>query len=345
MPAMCAAKRAETAILNVKRGRRVVALTGANSFVGRHLVGALEEDPATSRIVVLDVESPPTAGLKTRFYKTDLTRPAVDAHIAEILNSENVDALVHMAFLSSPTNATAWAHELESVGTMHVLNAARERALSKFVLMSTTSVYSASPSNPAHLPESYPLRSSSRNLFVQDKIEAEAEARRFAADRPNTAVTVLRLAPLLGPTVKNYITRWLSRRMVPTLAGFDPLVQYLHELDGVLAFKLALDRDVPGTFNVVADGVLPISTVVRLAGRSRFPMPGFVAARAAAVLWGAGLLEVPASFLSFLKYPCVADGSLARRELGFRPVYSTPEAVLDFGGTLRLRDARLLGNA
>jgi UDP-glucose 4-epimerase len=43
-----------------------------------------------------------------------------------------------------------------------------------------------------------------------------------------------------------------------------------------------------------------------------------------------------------LRYLCVADGSRARSALGFRPMYSSRDAVLDFEGALRLREARLL---
>src|SRR5689334_22718186 len=98
-----------------------VALTGANTFLGRNLVGLLEEDDAVGRIVVLDLKNPSTAGKKTIFYEIDLTQPGVESRIAEILHAERVDSLAHLAFAANPTQATAWAHELESVGTMHVL--------------------------------------------------------------------------------------------------------------------------------------------------------------------------------------------------------------------------------
>src|SRR6266511_3028084 len=44
---------------------RVVALTGATSFLGRNLVGVLEEDQHTERIVAIDVKAPETSGAKT----------------------------------------------------------------------------------------------------------------------------------------------------------------------------------------------------------------------------------------------------------------------------------------
>ena len=151
---------------------------------------------------------------------------SVDARLAEILAAEDVDTLLHLAFLASPTHASAWAHELESVGTMHVLNACRERPVRKFVLWSQTILYGASPSNPNFLTEQHPLRGHAESRFLADKIEAEQVVARFARQMPGTVVTTLRVAPILGPTVHNYLTRYLGRRVVPTLLGFDPLLQF-----------------------------------------------------------------------------------------------------------------------
>lgn len=325
----------------VRRLRRV-AVTGTSSLLGRNLVGLLEEDPTTAKIVALDVVTPPTAGRKTRFYSVDLTQPAVDARVAEILGAEEVDTVVHLAFLGSPSRSSGFAHELESVGTMHVLNACRERRVPKFVMRSTTAVYGARPSHPNFLAEHHPTPGVERCGFVQDKLDAEREARRFAQQAPDACVTVLRFAPILGPTSHSYVTRWLSRRAVPTALGYDPLVQFLHEMDALAALRLALTVDAPGVFNIVGEGVLPLSTAIKLAGRTPVPVPWFALTRATGLLWLAGAAEAPPAMLSFLRWICVADGARAARELGFRPAYTTRETVLDFGGALRLRDARLL---
>ena len=45
---------------------RCIALTGACTFLGRNLVGVLEEDETVGRIIAIDVERPQTGGLKTR---------------------------------------------------------------------------------------------------------------------------------------------------------------------------------------------------------------------------------------------------------------------------------------
>jgi UDP-glucose 4-epimerase len=321
---------------------RVVALTGASSFLGKNLVGLLEEDPRTERIIAVDVKAPDTSGPKTRMYPVDLTAPASEERVAEILAAERVDTFLHLAFLSSPTHAGAWAHELESVGTMHVLNAARRVSLRKLVVWSQTILYGAHPTNPNFLSERHPLRADAQEAFFADKMEVEREAAIYATKAKGTVVTVLRTAPIVGPTVHNYITRYLAERVIITLLGFDPLWQFVHEVDAIAAFKLAIDRDFPGVFNIVGEGVLPISKVIKLAGRVSLPLFHPLAETMMAAAWAAQAAYAPPGFLRYLRYLCIADGEKAAREMGFRPAYTTREALLDYIGAQRLRDVKLL---
>ncbi|HZU84604.1 MAG TPA: NAD-dependent epimerase/dehydratase family protein [Polyangiaceae bacterium] len=320
-------------------------MTGAAGFMGSHLIGSLEEDARVGRIVALDVKPTPTAGPKTRSYDVDLTHPTAESRVAEVLTAERVDTLVHLAFLASPTHATAWAHELESVGTMHVTVAARHAQVRKLVLTSLTWLYGAQPSNPNFLTEKHALRAPTSEPFFADKIEAEEQARKLTQRSPAVVVTILRNAPILGPNVRNAFTRYLSRKLVPTMMGFDPLVQFLHELDAIAALHLSVLRDAPGTFNVVGDGVLPLSTVIKLAGRVAVPVPHPIAEAMAAAGWAAQLAEAPPAFLKYLRFLCVADGRRAREVMGFRPVYTSREALLDFVSAQRLRDVRLLSES
>jgi UDP-glucose 4-epimerase len=324
---------------------RSVALTGVRTFLGKSLLKLLEEDDRVRRLVVIDRDTPESAGVKSRSYVVDRTQPSAPARIAEILAAESVDTFVHLGFVESPTRNVAWAHEVESVGTLHVLNACRERPVQKLVLGSSTTLYGPHFDNPNFLAETQPLRGLPLTPFLADKIDAERQVEAYAREHRSATVTVLRFAPLLGPTVESYVTRWLTRAMVPTLLGYDPLVQFVHEVDALAALKLALDRDVPGVFNIVGDGVLPVSTVIKLIGRRQLPLPHFVAKRLTRLLWAAGVSTVPHQLLRFLRYVCVADGEKAKRELGFSPGYTSREAVLELGNTLRLREARLLTEA
>jgi UDP-glucose 4-epimerase len=324
------------------RPGRVVAITGASGFLGRNLIGVLEEDASIARIVAVDVEPPPTAGGKTRLYEVDLTQPGAEVRVAETFAAEAVDTVVHLAFLSSPSHASAYAHELESVGTMRVITAARSARVRKLVQWSSTLLYGALPTNPNFLTERHPLRADQDEPFFADKIAAEVEANRLAARATGTVVTILRTASILGPTVRNYLTSYLAQKIVPTMMGFDPLWQFLHEVDAIAAFKRAIERDVPGTFNVVGEGVLPLSTIVKLSGRGALPMPHPLARAGLHALWMAQVAEAPSTFIDYLRFLCVADGEKAKKELGFTPTYTTREALVDFTNAQRLRDVQLL---
>src|SRR5882757_6036607 len=150
---------------------RVVTVTGAASFLGTNLVGLLEEDDRVSRIVAVDIKPPQTAQRKTRFYEVDFTQPTAEARLSEIFAAERTDTLVHLAFLASPSHGIAVAHELESVGTRHVLVAARHSRVGKVVMRSQTLLYGAHPSNPNFLTERDALRATVSEPFFADKIE------------------------------------------------------------------------------------------------------------------------------------------------------------------------------
>ncbi len=311
---------------------RVVAITGAYSYIGAELARRLEADPRVSRVLAVDVRKPAFPASKTRFHKIDLTMPTADSDLSALWKREGVDTVVHAAFLSSPTHNSAWAHELESIGTMHVLNAAGEAAVGKLVLFSTTLVYGAGPSNPNFLDERHELRGHPRARFVKDKVEAERQAERFARENPETVVTVLRVAATLGPTINNFATRFFMRPACPVMMGYDPLMQFVHESDVVDAFQLAVEGDHPGAFNIVGDGVLPYTTVLALLGRIPVPMPSFLAYSVSQALWMTQIFDSPPNFLDFLRFMCIADGAKAAREMGFCARHDIKQTLEDFLG-------------
>jgi UDP-glucose 4-epimerase len=270
---------------------------------------------------------------KTQFHKVDLTLPTADADLAAIWKREGVDTVVHAAFLSSPTHAAAWAHELESIGTMHVLNAVAECNVRKLVVWSQTVVYGAHPLNPNFLTEDHELRGDkSKSRFVKDKVEVERQVHRFRRENPDTIVSTLRTAATLGPTIRNFATRFFSRPVAPTLMGFDPLMQFVHERDVTDAFVRAVDGDFPGEFNIVGDGVLPYSTILAMMGKLPIPMPHFLAYPLSQALWATQVFDSPPNFLDFLRFLCVADGAKAEKVLGYKPSYDIKSIINDFLG-------------
>ena len=126
--------------------------------MGERLIQALEDDPRCEHILVLDVQRPTAARRKTRFARLDLTRPVADEQAAVLLNEDGIDVICHLALLWEPSHSSAWAHELEAIGTFYLMNAAAQSNVRKVVLSSTTMAYGAFPNNPVFLTEDHPLR-------------------------------------------------------------------------------------------------------------------------------------------------------------------------------------------
>ncbi|HEY1418438.1 MAG TPA: NAD-dependent epimerase/dehydratase family protein [Myxococcaceae bacterium] len=302
-----------------------VAVTGPTSEFGALLLPRLLADPRIGQLLTFGPR--PVTGARLVHHRVDLTRWDVESELEAALSPAPVDVLYHLAFLQGRTRGAAFAHELEVIGSLHTLAAAVRSGVRHVVVPSTTVVYGARPGNPVLLNEDAPLHGCPGSRFVTDRVEVERQLMSFRRDHPTVGLTVLRFAPVLGPTVDNPATRYFRRPLVPTLLGFDPLWQAVHEEDARELLLRLLEAPVSGTFNVAAEDVLPLSSLIRLAGTLPLPLPPPLARAALRGLNGAGITATPSALLDYLHYSWVADGSRARAELGFRPRFGTREAA------------------
>jgi len=303
-----------------------VAVTGATGDLGALVLPRLLEDPDVARVLVLDVAKP-KAHPKLMYRRVDLTHHEADGELSNAFSQEGVDVLYHLAFLFGARRNVAFAHEVEVAGTMRVLSAAAQAGLSRLVLPSLTLVYGAHGQHPAVLGEDAPLAGCPSSRFVSDKVEVERQVEDFRARFPGTKVFLLRFAPILGPHVNNPATRLLTRRLVPTVLGFDPPWQAVHEEDVAEALHLCLRAQVAGTYNIVGAGALPLSGMIRQAGGAPLPLPEPIARALLRGLATSGVRIVPLGLLDYLHYTWVADGGRAQKALGFVPRYHSREAV------------------
>ena len=119
-------------------------------------------------------------------------------------------------------------------------------------------------------------------------------------------------------------------------------IQFIHEDDIMAAFHLAIFKDCPGIFNIVGDGVLPLSRVLAISGKFHIPLPQIGFKTLVQLLWYLDIAPAPSSHVNFLRYLCIADGSKAKKVMGFTPRFSTKDALLSFVGAERLREINLI---
>jgi UDP-glucose 4-epimerase len=143
-------------------------------------------------------------------------------------------------------------------------------------------------------------------------------------------VTLLRFANFIGPNIDNPLTRYFTLPVVPTVFGFDPRIQFVHESDGIDLLCRAVVEEHPGTFNIAADGTLLVSQAIRRAGRTSLPIPSVAMSSMGALFGRTGLIDFSPEQLRFLLFGRGVDTTRMRAEFGHRMRFTTVEAFDDF---------------
>jgi UDP-glucose 4-epimerase len=256
--------------------------------------------------------------------------------LARSLSERSIPVLVHAALFSDYGRFGWRRREVESIGTFHVLNAVAQARVDRLFAFSSTFVYGASPSNANFLRESSSLQSRGPS-FVRTRVDVEKQILDFARDYDAVQTVILRFAPILGPSAHGTLARYFLAGVIPKVMGYDPLFQFVHEEDAARAALLALQSSRSGVFNIVGQGVMPLSTGFHMCGRLPVPVPPPFVRWTFGLGYSLGVWQIPADMVPFFQYLCVADGRRARDELGFVAEYSSRQALKSMVEAHRLR--------
>ena len=312
---------------------RRVLITGVSSYWGGRLAEALEERPEIEAIVGVDSEDPTRELRRTEFVRVGTQH----ALLRRIVLAAEIDTVVDSRLIvDSAAAPPPRAHENNVIGTMNITAACsgRDSPVRKLVFKSSGHFYGCEQDDPAFFAESMGRPHPPRTSIEHDLVEAEAAVAEFAERNPGVCVTVERFSNVLGPDVRTSHTRLFGLPAVPMVLGFDPRCQYVHEDDVVAALAHAVEHDLPGIYNVAADGVLALSEVVALLGKRPVPVPPVGTRIALGVLAALGVRVPPE-----MRHQLLFGRGLDNRPLkatGFRYRYTTRETVVDFAERMRL---------
>ncbi|MGZ8737160.1 MAG: NAD-dependent epimerase/dehydratase family protein [Nocardioides sp.] len=312
---------------------RVVLVTGVSRDFGGRFARLIADHPAVERVIGVDVV-PPRGDLGPGgFVRADIRHPV----IAKVIAGQEVDTVVHMSVQANPgsTGGRTSMKEHNVIGSMQLLAACQKApGLERLVVKSSTAVYGSSSRDPAMFTEDMAAKRLPRSGYAKDVLEVEGYVRGFARRRPDVAVTMLRAANLVGPSVSSPLTQYFRLPVVPKVLGFDARLQFLHETDLLAALRHATVDGVHGTFNVAGEGVLMLSQALRRLGRPTIPVPGFAISSLGGLLKQAGLSGLSPELTGFLIFGRGVDTARARQVLGFTPDYSTEAAFTDLARTI-----------
>ncbi|MER5622958.1 NAD-dependent epimerase/dehydratase family protein [Streptosporangium sp. NPDC002544] len=318
-----------------------VLVTGVSRHIGARVASVLADDPDIDRVIGVDTVPPPSlsgdGGVplgRTEFVRVDLRSP----DIAQVIAAADIDTVVHMSLVSAPprSGGRALMKEHNVIGTMQLLGACQRSAtVRRVVVRSTTAVYGSSPHDPAVFTENAEPAEPPSHGYAKDASEVEGYVRGFARRRRDMVVSTLRFANFMGPGVDSPLTRYFAQPVLPTVFGFDPRLQFVHEDDAVEVLRRMAMEDHPGTFNVAGDGVLLLSQCARRVGLLSLPMPSPVFGLMGDLARGAGLVDFSPEQLRLMCHGRVVDTTLLSAALGWKPKFSTATAFEDF---IRARD-------
>lgn len=324
--------------MNDLRGARVL-VTGADGFIGSHLVERLLADGAIVR-ALCQYNSFGSIGWLRELPRPDLER--VEVRLGDIRDAAFVDELcvdVDVAFhlaalISIPYSYSATESYLDTNvrGTLNVLNAARRRKVARVVHTSTSEVYGT----PTHLPirETHPLNAQSP--YAATKIAADQLALAYHRSF-GVPVTILRPFNTFGPrqstraVMTTVLAQLLSGSEVLELGRLDPRRDLTYVTDTVDGFcRAAVAPDVDGAVIQLGTGrAVSIGELVAICGEVTGTKP--------TVRIDPRRVRPDASEVEVLE----SDPSVALERLGWTPKVSLERGVALTAGWVRANLAAL----
>jgi UDP-glucose 4-epimerase len=300
--------------------RDAVLVTGISGNLGRALARLLHK---TDRVIGVDRRPFPGAPKDLEVHHLDIRKRKAE----DLFRRGDVQAMIHMAIVRDPRLPQHEHHSFNVLGTKAVLSHAAKYGVRKVVVLSSAFVYGPQPGNDNFLTEESPLLGSQRFPEIRDLVEVDMYAQQYIWKHPEVETVILRPVHIVGPTVKNAPSIYLRLPRPWMLAGFDPMVQLIHEDDVARALSLALRPGIRGIFNVCGPGELPLSAVLRELGRAPIPVPHLIARPILDKLFQYRLAGFPSAELDHLQFLCTVDGTRAERELEFRPSHTLRETI------------------
>ena len=297
-----------------------VLIAGVAGSLGRALAERLLADPAIEQVIGLDASAcyPPVPGM--HFVRADLRQPEWTPLLA------GVDAAVLLTGMAWPLRRSSGRREETLVGdSKSFVRAAVAAGVSRLIVATSAALYGPQVSGP--VTEGTPL--------LGYQASAYARARAMVADYLDTVaqggyhgtLTRLRAAWVCG-TQHLALARYLTRGPLLACGYADRVIQVVHDADMVASLELALRRELPGVYNVCADGGMPFRELAALVGASGACTPlAWLALRA---WWGWRWRDqpTPPGWVRALVRSQPLDASKLRAA-GWTPGHSTRDALVE----------------
>lgn len=294
-----------------------VLVTGNAGSLGRALTAHLLKNP---HIELIGVDRRPLAEVPAglEHYALDLRRKSA----IEVVRKLRPNSIIHLGVIRNPQvhrnrRANAYYFNLESA--TQLLRLAESLPIRKFIFLSSANLYGPSANTCGILTEDTPLHGANKSPEFRDLVSLDMMMQSFFWKHPKTETIILRPCHIVGAGLRNAPTRYLMLDNIPTILGFDPMIQLLHKSDLVRAVSKSLKSNVRGIFNLASPDVAPLSRIIKALDRPSIAVPETLLKAVMASTFFSRRSNFPMGELDHLKYSCIIDDHRARTELKFEP--------------------------
>lgn len=261
-----------------------------------------------------------------RVFQADIRkRPAED-----VFRTQRPEALIHMATVTHLTHRSQDRYRINLGGTQSVFEHCHTYGVKRALFVGRHTYYGAGPESPLYHTESEPPMAVHSFPELSDLVAADLFAGSTLWRYPEIETAVLRCCYTLGPLRQGTLATFIRGPRVPTIMGFDPLFQFMHEHDTAAAIVRALGTGLRGVYNVSGPPPVPLSVIIRATGRTNIPIPEPVFAFA---MGRFGLPSLPKGALQHIKYPVVIDSSPFAEATGFKYALDEDTTLREFANT------------
>lgn len=298
-----------------------ILVLGVSGAVARRVALRLWRDG--HQVEGLDPRGWPGAPRGIPVHRVDLRKRAAE----DLFRTRRPEVVIHQATVTSQTASGEQRHRLNLGGTQAVFEHCLAHGVKHCIFVGRHTFYGASPDAPLFHRESEPPKELSSFADLVDLVAADLYACTQLWRFPELTTTVLRPCYTLGPSGRGTLGSYLRGARVPTVLGHDPLFQFLHEDDAAGAIVRTVEARPRGVFNVAGPQPVPLSVVIRHAGRRQLPLPAALLERLEGRL---GLPELHSGAVSHLMFPIVVDGAAFTRATGFQHASDEVQTLEDY---------------
>lgn len=292
--------------------KQTILVTGAGGATAKKVITQLQDD---YNIVAVDFRRQIKLGKDIPSYLVDINKRGFE----DIFRNHNIDGVIHLGRVGTHRSNRRSRYNTNVLGTQRLLERCRKYGVKQVLIMSTFFVYGADAYNPALLNEDTPLKAAELTLDLVDSVELENLANIYLYKYPELNITILRPCHIAGPGVRNSMSALLSKHKAPVLAGFSPMMQFIHIDDMAEAVRAAYIGNKPGIYNVAPDDYVAYQDALVAAGCKRRYLPSIPPVVPSAIAKVMGSRAFPSYLVNYFKYPVVIDGRLFRETFGFEP--------------------------